>query len=1278
MKHFLPFFFFPLLSSLLPAQTIQVTVLNGSEVRCCTDSIVTIQITPNPNGIIQEIKLDWGDGSGIVSIFPGQPLVLSHQYSTYQFCSECRNYSCDVSAAITGFCYQISVFANYTNLQPENVSKILTYKIPPRVTATANPSVPCVGTPVTFAPNICPANDNSFQYKWTFPDNSMSTLVSPVFTFDHADTFFVTLVAIESVPVCRNDTTVYPIVVLDSAIAGINVLSGALVNDTLCIGLPGSGGGTLVLDGGTPSKNETTYSWNQSGGAIFETPLDTTVVRVRIFQSGTYTFTLTVNNGCDAPDEVTFTVYAVNDEALTLNHQPTVCNKLSYTPSPKNPNATYTVDGAVVQDFPVMLGIGQHTVSAQLKNICGNQVRTDVFMVDTPTPVHITAPVDPDTVCQGAAPVSLLADQPNVEWAGPVIIDTSGQAFFNPADSGIFTITAYYQRNTTCETSDEVRIVVQGVPVITLQPQTDECAPFDYEPIVGPANATVLVNGQPIGGGHILLDTTGTYFVTATLDAGACDVEPARDTFVLKAKQNVLITSPLNGDTLCSGNGPVTLIANPNDVNWYGEGITGGIFHPQQEGDVTIRAVYAEDSSCETEDMIAVYVNVVTAAASDLAVCPGLTSVLLSGMPGNGVWTSPACTGCIQNDRFFFAAYPGPYPVSLTYTVTDGTCSSDTTIQLDIIMALAAATLKTPLCTGSPIEVNINNSAADSNTWLIDGSGAGQPPFDSLPEGDHVLVQIAHLGACSDTLTLPFTVTAPPPPAIFSASATEGCPPLSVVFTPGSAIRPDVQYLWNFSGADPDSAGAWAPADSIVFANDSTSVKIYRVRYALTNVCGTNADSLDIVVNPNPRAELGLDSIDTGCSPHTVVITNRAAGNPDSCLLVISDGFSLDTCFSAFTRTFYADKQIETYLLYQKVINECGVSEWTDTVTVIPPGIEAFFEIDKALVCTNIPVQFHDASTPVPVSLQWTFGDEGVSNDPNPVFSFSKPNTTYNIVLRVTAGCGFDTIQHSITTLDEPSVAFEAPPFGCEDLDVFFENKSLKDLFAYYWEYSDGAVDSTRYHGVHRFAGGDAVYTARLTVVDWNGCTNSLEKDIPVRPKPVVGFYADPAEGCPGLEVQFTDTSRNVNRWHWVFADGAESFEQNPDKKFDQGEHTVKLIASWDGVCTDSATLPAFVRVAPCEVYVPNIFEPSSNGENAVFRVFGSSNLERVLVFRVYNRWGNMVFARDDFDQSDSSGWWDGAYKGEPLNPAVFVYYVEALFKGGLRIKLDGDVTLVR
>ncbi|MFT5166183.1 MAG: gliding motility-associated-like protein [Saprospiraceae bacterium] len=94
-------------------------------------------------------------------------------------------------------------------------------------------------------------------------------------------------------------------------------------------------------------------------------------------------------------------------------------------------------------------------------------------------------------------------------------------------------------------------------------------------------------------------------------------------------------------------------------------------------------------------------------------------------------------------------------------------------------------------------------------------------------------------------------------------------------------------------------------------------------------------------------------------------------------------------------------------------------------------------------------------------------------------------------------------------------------------------------------------------------------------------------------------------------------------------------------------------------------------------IYVPNVFSPNFDGLNDVFYIQGKG-YGIVKTFRIFNRWGALIFESRNGFVNDTGHSWDGTFNGKDLNPAVFVYYVEVEYLDGVVEVLAGDVTLVK
>ncbi len=95
-------------------------------------------------------------------------------------------------------------------------------------------------------------------------------------------------------------------------------------------------------------------------------------------------------------------------------------------------------------------------------------------------------------------------------------------------------------------------------------------------------------------------------------------------------------------------------------------------------------------------------------------------------------------------------------------------------------------------------------------------------------------------------------------------------------------------------------------------------------------------------------------------------------------------------------------------------------------------------------------------------------------------------------------------------------------------------------------------------------------------------------------------------------------------------------------------------------------------------VFIPNVFTPNGDGENDILTVFAGKDVELVLEFNIFDRWGEQVFGANNFLPNDLTFGWDGYFKGKPMNPGVFVYMARVQFLDGETSLLSGTITLIK
>lgn len=119
---------------------------------------------------------------------------------------------------------------------------------------------------------------------------------------------------------------------------------------------------------------------------------------------------------------------------------------------------------------------------------------------------------------------------------------------------------------------------------------------------------------------------------------------------------------------------------------------------------------------------------------------------------------------------------------------------------------------------------------------------------------------------------------------------------------------------------------------------------------------------------------------------------------------------------------------------------------------------------------------------------------------------------------------------------------------------------------------------------------------------------------------------------------------------------------------------TLYTVNVTDGICTKSASVLVNVLEVVCDrtyVYIPNAFSPNGDLENDVLYV--RSAIATKILFRIFDRWGEMVF-----ETTDQNIGWDGTFRGKLLKPDTYDYYLEATCVQGEQKIIKGNVTLIR
>ena len=111
--------------------------------------------------------------------------------------------------------------------------------------------------------------------------------------------------------------------------------------------------------------------------------------------------------------------------------------------------------------------------------------------------------------------------------------------------------------------------------------------------------------------------------------------------------------------------------------------------------------------------------------------------------------------------------------------------------------------------------------------------------------------------------------------------------------------------------------------------------------------------------------------------------------------------------------------------------------------------------------------------------------------------------------------------------------------------------------------------------------------------------------------------------------------------------------------------------------CTASDNVLVTVRCDGSQIWLPNTFTPNADGQNDFFYPHGKG-LSQINRFRVYDRWGELIFDRANMPVNDRTAGWDGTYRNQTLKPDVYVWIINATCTNGDALELKGDISLIR
>ena len=229
------------------------------------------------------------------------------------------------------------------------------------------------------------------------------------------------------------------------------------------------------------------------------------------------------------------------------------------------------------------------------------------------------------------------------------------------------------------------------------------------------------------------------------------------------------------------------------------------------------------------------------------------------------------------------------------------------------------------------------------------------------------------------------------------------------------------------------------------------------------------------------------------------------------------------------------------------------------------------------------------------------------------------------------------------------------------------------------WQWNFGNGNNSQLQNPSVTYGNTGDFTITAIATNKLGCADTTEHDVHVVPLPTVNAVTDPltilSGGSAPLNMNYTGAITNL----YMAANSKPLPAQIVQDLRANPQFTTKYSVEVEDRygCKNKGEITVKVICTGQNFFIPNTFSPNGDGSNDVFYPRGTG-LIRAKTFRIFNRWGEMVFEKHDMPVNTSSAGWDGTWKGKKANADVYIYQLEIYCQNGELIKYNGNIALIR
>lgn len=202
--------------------------------------------------------------------------------------------------------------------------------------------------------------------------------------------------------------------------------------------------------------------------------------------------------------------------------------------------------------------------------------------------------------------------------------------------------------------------------------------------------------------------------------------------------------------------------------------------------------------------------------------------------------------------------------------------------------------------------------------------------------------------------------------------------------------------------------------------------------------------------------------------------------------------------------------------------------------------------------------------------------------------------------------------------------------------------------------------------------------TYSVVITDANGCTKdtvvTIEEgaDIEADLQPTIELKAGESST---LEVLLNVNPNTIASIQWTPRDNlsCDTCLITELTAVNEGTYVVK-VTDING-CEATASIRVIIK-GLVVINVPNIINSGPIGNNNTFFISANEGVLNIETLKIYDRWGELVYIKNNFKPNNPDDGWDGTFSGRKVEQGVYVYYIEYITRTGVE-KLVGDLTVL-